>query len=513
MLPTICRRMSAFRIGMLFLTVLLLPRPYIAFAESGPNLVVNPSFEAGFVIGLDVPHGWNYFYNDPAAVGFHDDQWSAVVAHGRHSQLIEIHRSTIDHTYAGIAQTIKVVPGQAYWLALKGLVRTDDAAAVASDSKYSFEYAVDFDGQQDWQQVTNWVKIPWKVQARSGPADGAPLRIDAYEARVTSKTSRLTLFIRAHKAFADEHEGNFNLDQVQLIPLVPGREPATGSFGEYHSHSALDATDGDPFNALFVDAEGRVGIGTTALGPALLTVNGPGRFSNLVVDSGAVATEGYVAAGLALKVSKAGDTMSGPLILNGPPSQELQAATKGYVDSTVVWFKSGADIYHETGKVGVGTSAPATELDVRGTISATNVQITEGADLAERFRVTGPETARPGMVLAIDPDHLGSLRVTSEAYDRTVVGVISGAGGLQPGLVMYQEEGASHPVALVGRAYVWADAGYGAIRPGDLLTSSNTPGHAMRVEDYSLAQGAVLGKSMGHLRQGRGLVLVLLSLQ
>jgi hypothetical protein len=69
------------------------------------------------------------------------------------------------------------------------------------------------------------------------------------------------------------------------------------------------------------------------------------------------------------------------------------------------------------------------------------------------------------------------------------------------------------PVALSGRVYCWADASYGSIQPGDLLTTSATPGHVMGVTDYERAQGAILGKAMGALEEGRGLVLVLVSLQ
>ena len=69
------------------------------------------------------------------------------------------------------------------------------------------------------------------------------------------------------------------------------------------------------------------------------------------------------------------------------------------------------------------------------------------------------------------------------------------------------------PVALTGRVYVWVDASYGAVQPGDLLTTSDTPGHAMVVADHEQAQGAILGKAMTALPEGRGLVLVLVSLQ
>ena len=37
------------------------------------------------------------------------------------------------------------------------------------------------------------------------------------------------------------------------------------------------------------------------------------------------------------------------------------------------------------------------------------------------------------------------------------------------------------PVALSGRVWVYCDAGKHAIEPGDLLTTSATPGHAMKV--------------------------------
>ena len=58
-----------------------------------------------------------------------------------------------------------------------------------------------------------------------------------------------------------------------------------------------------------------------------------------------------------------------------------------------------------------------------------------------------------------------------------------------------------------------ASAEAGAIRPGDLLTTSATPGHAMRASDRERRSGAVIGKAMGALEQGTGLVLVLVNLQ
>ncbi len=152
-----------------------------------------------------------------------------------------------------------------------------------------------------------------------------------------------------------------------------------------------------------------------------------------------------------------------------------------------------------------------------GTTSVSVLQITGGSDLSEQFDVQSRDTEiRPGLVVCIDPEEPGRLAVSRHAYDRTVAGVISGAGGVVPGMTMGQRGSIAdggQPVALTGRVYVWADATHGAIRAGDLLTTSDTPGHAMKVADHGRAQGAILGKAMSSLDEGTGLVLVLVSLQ
>ena len=116
----------------------------------------------------------------------------------------------------------------------------------------------------------------------------------------------------------------------------------------------------------------------------------------------------------------------------------------------------------------------------------------------------------------IDPDNSGKLKIADKAYDHTVAGIVSGANGLKPGLVMKQEGTIADgplPVALTGRVYCWADATYSPIRAGDLLTTSDTLGHAMKVKDYEKAHGTIIGKAMSTLDKDKGLVLVLVSLQ
>jgi len=156
-----------------------------------------------------------------------------------------------------------------------------------------------------------------------------------------------------------------------------------------------------------------------------------------------------------------------------------------------------------------------------GTTRVRVLEIVGGADLAEPFEVNptnsdGP-AVRPGLVVVIDPGNPGELKLSTEPYDRKVAGVISGANGLRPGMIMKSADNPSadgdHPVALSGRVWCYCDATAGAIEPGDLLTTSMTPGHAMKATDPARTQGAVVGKAMTSLPTGRGLVLVLVSLQ
>jgi hypothetical protein len=154
-------------------------------------------------------------------------------------------------------------------------------------------------------------------------------------------------------------------------------------------------------------------------------------------------------------------------------------------------------------------------MTVNGTTTTDILQITGGADLAEPFGVTS-EGVEPGMVLSIDPVRPGKLRVSDRSYDRGVAGIASGAKGIRAGITLQQDHSivdGEIPVALTGRVYCFADADFGPIHPGDLLTTSGTPGHAMKVRDHGRAQGAVLGKAMTSLESGRGYVLVLVSLQ
>jgi hypothetical protein len=155
------------------------------------------------------------------------------------------------------------------------------------------------------------------------------------------------------------------------------------------------------------------------------------------------------------------------------------------------------------------------KVSADGIVSTPILEITGGTDLAEPFQISGGERIPVGALVVIDDRNPGKLALSDHPYDTRVAGVISGAGGIRPGLTLTQDgifdEG--QYVAMSGRVYCLADAASGPISPGDLLTTSDTPGHAMRATDRDRAYGAVIGKAMTGLDEGAGLVLVLVNLQ
>ncbi len=202
-------------------------------------------------------------------------------------------------------------------------------------------------------------------------------------------------------------------------------------------------------------------------------------------------------------------TGGGALYIKYGPSADYSS------NPTFFALETDGDAYFLAGRLGVGTSNPQTTLDVNGTARCDVLEIV-GADVAERFPTTDADDAEPGTVLEIDPDNPGQLRVARGSYSRLVAGVVSGANGLPAGTILGNLPGAesSPAVALTGRVWVRCDAGQRAIKPGDMLTTSDTPGHAMRADDFERSQGAVIGKAMTGLDLGQtGMVLVLVNLQ
>jgi hypothetical protein len=155
------------------------------------------------------------------------------------------------------------------------------------------------------------------------------------------------------------------------------------------------------------------------------------------------------------------------------------------------------------------------DLTVGGKTTTGVLEITGGSDLAEPFSISGSTEIPKGALVVIDEKNPGQLKLSDQPYDNRVAGVVSGAGGLNPGLTLSQQgitnEGIN--VALSGRVYALADTSNGSIKPGDMLTTSSNPGYAMKATDRERSYGTVIGKAMSSLEEGKGLVLVLVTLQ
>lgn len=170
------------------------------------------------------------------------------------------------------------------------------------------------------------------------------------------------------------------------------------------------------------------------------------------------------------------------------------------VDGDVLVFAAGAK----------GTDASQAAVWIKG---ATGDVVLQNADCAEDFEVQENAGVEPGAVLTLSDD--GPLILSSEAYDRKVAGVVSGAGGLRPGIVLGRTSPTHNrwPIALSGKVFCKVDANESPVAVGDLLTTSATPGHAMAARDHTRAFGAVIGKALAPLASGCGLLPVLVALQ
>lgn len=276
-----------------------------------------------------------------------------------------------------------------------------------------------------------------------------------------------------------------------------------GFLYNYENSDLRIGTNGFP--RIIVKNNGLVGIGTVTPVAQLTVAN----------------AQGYNAAACVFQNGDTGLTAGDGLFVGIDSAEtahihyyENQDLKIGSNNTTRMTIKAG-------GNVGIGTSNPTTLLEVAGEVKMTVANITGGSDLAERFEVKTPVNVKaspmPGMVVCIDPVNPGELVLSSKAYDKTVAGIISGAGGLNTGMMMGQNAtlaNGAHPVALTGRVYCHADAAQEPITPGDLLTTSDVPGHAMKVTDHANAMGSVIGKAMTPLAKGKqGLVMVLVSLQ
>jgi len=156
-----------------------------------------------------------------------------------------------------------------------------------------------------------------------------------------------------------------------------------------------------------------------------------------------------------------------------------------------------------TGRIGGTHCSFNGDVAVTGNVTVDRDITLTNADCAEDFDIASGATVEPGTVMVLDSK--GMLKASDCAYDKQVAGVISGAGSYKPGIVFDKQSSRRDrsPVALLGKVFCKVDASDAAIEAGDLLTTSGTPGHAMKATDPIKAFGTVIGKALAHFEGDR----------
>lgn len=155
--------------------------------------------------------------------------------------------------------------------------------------------------------------------------------------------------------------------------------------------------------------------------------------------------------------------------------------------------------------------------DRSGNVFALGSFLASSLDLAENF--DAGETLNVGSVVVIDSKASEQLVLCRKSYDSSAAGIISYKPGMLLGAGLGSEP-AGKPasagkasLALAGRTPCKVDASYGAIAVGDLLTTSPTPGHAMKADADKIVPGCIIGKALEPLEAGKGVIKVMVTLQ
>ncbi len=213
-------------LALLFLVLAFVTDANPGNAQNSANLLYNGNFERGFTYRDGCGHvaiGWSCFTNRGQAVyGFYDDQWDPVVYSGQHSQLIEINtlglgRGT-DDRYAGIFQTVRLTPGAAYQIALRGMIRSTTEESEELDPwRYRVQFGYSVGREADWRDVTNWVDVGW--DAYDDRLE--PTNFNFYNAKFIAQEALVTVYIRVWKKWGTVGEEiDINFDDVVLARTV-----------------------------------------------------------------------------------------------------------------------------------------------------------------------------------------------------------------------------------------------------------------------------------------------------
>jgi len=340
--------------------------------------------------------------------------------------------------------------------------------------------------------------------------------------------------------WSGEDGGTIVLDaSSDSLPPVPGGDPPTSAIVLNAAERLVQIADEDGTHVVRLSAAGSNPLEIRdAAGRSILTfdslhaalyVGAKGNEGDLVVVDGAGTERIHLNAQRAqifLREHSGGDRIvldgeGGDVAIRGLDNQDRiqllgplgEIVVKGSDQQDLFDFSS-ADATLKIGGDGQAGQIVMFDATGRDTLIVDGAQgdiVLENADCAEEFDVVDDEL-EPGTVLVIDEGSV--LRASRHPYDSRAAGVVAGAAGCRPGIVLgHRRHGPRVRVALAGRTYCKVDARPAPIALGSLLTTSTTRGHAMCAVDRASAFGAVLGKALAPLESGLGLIPILVALQ
>lgn len=131
------------------------------------------------------------------------------------------------------------------------------------------------------------------------------------------------------------------------------------------------------------------------------------------------------------------------------------------------------------------------------------------ANIVEYFTTDEEEYISIGDILVASSEGNSKLSRTHKEYDTKICGIVSG----NPSIIFNNtgEKTKIYPLALTGKVMCKVDARNTPILPGDMITSSGTPGCGMKatIDNFNKI-GSVIGKALAPLKEGIGTIPVMI---
>jgi hypothetical protein len=217
------------------------------------DVVRNNSFEDGFGEN-GVANEWTAFENGSSVYAWVDEMDPMNVSHDSHAQLMRIMGPTQPDRYVGIYQTVDVVAGEVYTLAMHGIIRSSTASDPNAHYGHRMQWAIDYEGNANWQAVEEWHDTGWN-DIRLDKSDPT---MNYIQLPITAQSDKLTIFVRGWSKWPImTSEAKYYVDGVFLKGPVPGEEEVVKVVSSTGDQGGMPTTGGSAIwlpivGALFV---------------------------------------------------------------------------------------------------------------------------------------------------------------------------------------------------------------------------------------------------------------------